>query len=454
MKHTSFILVMILLPVLITAQNFKLLRFDEDYSYLNDRTRDFYEAFKFAPLSSTGNSFVSMGGEIRQEYNIAQNEDWGRSAIKQNSFVLQRYNVHADLHLDESVRIFAQLRSGLEDGRKNGPRPIDEDRLNLQNLFIDVTPYRSLRHSMTIRFGRQELHYGSGRIIDVRDGPTLRFYFDGIKIIYNSPKLRSDIFVMAAPIVRKGIFDNNSSKRADLWGIYNTYSSSDQYHVEMYYVGIDRESSRFDDGVAPERRHTIGTRVWADRNSWIYNFEFAYQFGKFGKSKICAYAISSDIGYRFRKIKGFPTARLRADYISGDGSKDDHKMGTLNAIYPNGGYFGMNPQVGPANLLSVHPKLSWNVSKKALVIFEMLFSWRNSLNDGVYGPAGTLILSSSNSIKRYIGTAYITTFSLNVSRFINYNIGVQYFNTGQFLNDVIDNAKNGFFMGTSIGFKF
>ncbi|MFX6096622.1 alginate export family protein, partial [Acinetobacter baumannii] len=93
-------------------------------------------------------------------------------------------------------------------------------------------------------------------------------------------------------------------------------------------------------------------RFWRNGLGFVYNFETVYQFGTFGSNNIGSFAISSEIGYVFEHIKGLPTVKLKSDYISGDKSPNDGKLGTMNALYPNGGYFGMNPQAGPANLLS------------------------------------------------------------------------------------------------------
>nr|WP_181151239.1 alginate export family protein [Sphingobacterium gobiense] len=71
-------------------------------------------------------------------------------------------------------------------------------------------------------------------------------------------------------------------------------------------------------------------------------------------------AISSEIGYVFKHTTGLPAVKLRSDYISGNKSSNDGQLGTFNAMYPKGGYFGMNPQAGPANLIPVHPNLIWN----------------------------------------------------------------------------------------------
>lgn len=449
------ILVMLLIaqsPVI--AQNFMLMRYDEDYSDLKDSVKTFYNKIKYIQFSQDKQTYLSLGGEARGELNYVLNEDWGEMNIGRDIFFLQRYHLHADLHISDRLRIFGQIRSGLEDGRKNGPRGIDEDKLNLQNLFLDFVPYKQINKSLTLRLGRQELRYGSGRLIDVREGPNLRLYFDGVKVIYKSSNLKTDAFVMADAVVNTGIFDNGSTQKPNLWGIYNTYIFSKSRNLDFYYLGINRKNVRFDAGITNELRHTVGIRFSRNNIGFIYNLETGYQFGTFGSDNIRALAISSEIGYVFEYIKGMPSIKLKSDYISGDKSSDDRKLGTFNAMYPNGGYFGMNPQAGPANLMSIHPNLTWYPAKNVILTLDVVFNWQNSLNDGVYGPSGSLRLSSSNSKERYIGTAYMTTFSWNINNFLSYNIGVQYFKTGSFINDVIPQHKDGFFMGSTLGIKF
>lgn len=437
-----------------SAQNFKLLRFDEDYIALKDSAKTFYNRVKYLPLSEDGRTYVSFGGELRAELDWAEHEDWGARNVGRNIFLLQRYQLHADLHLSDRVRIFGQLRSGLENGRKNGPRPTDEDQLNVQNLFIDLIPYKRMFDQLTIRLGRQELQYGSGRLLDVREGPNLRLYFDGAKVAYSSPKWNVAAFVMAAARIKGGAFDNPISRKSNLWGIYSTYAAAKMLNVDLYFLSIHRPDASFDEGAAPESRSTLGTRLWANGRDLLYNFEIGYQLGKFGTGDIRAWGGSMDIGYRFNDLNGVPTIKLRSDFISGDDIKGDGKLGSFNALYPNGGYFGMNPQAGPSNLLAVHPNLSWSPWGKLLLSLETVFAWRQSLQDGIYRPDGSLILGSSNSDGRYIGTAYIATMSWQISRFLSYNAGVQYFRTGDFINEVIPQHKDGFFISSLLAFKF
>jgi hypothetical protein len=52
--------------------------------------------------------------------------------------------------------------------------------------------------------------------------------------------------------------------------------------------------------------------------------------------------------------------------ISGDGRLNDGKLGTFNALYPKAGYFGFDPQVGPANLIDIHPFFIQQINKNSL----------------------------------------------------------------------------------------
>ncbi len=436
------------------SAQFRLMRFDEDYSALKDTTRNAYQRLKFIPLSSSGEAYVSFGGSARAEYAYFENEDWGRLGIGNNDFLLQRYDLHSDWHLNKDIRLFAQLRSALQDGRSNGSRPIDEDRLNIQNLFIDFTFLKDSLNSATLRLGRQEIDYGSGRLISVREGPNARLYFTGGKIMLKHRNVSSDFFVMMADATHPGIFDNRPTKQLNLWGNYATIALQQSGNVDLYYIGIHRASAVYEQGTANENRHTVGGRFWRYGGGFIYNLEAAYQFGRFGADNITAWTASADIGYVFENTIFKPSINLRHDYISGDKNPLDGKLQTFNPIYPKGGYFGFSPQVGPVNLIDLHPYTTFELSPALKMQFDMVFNWRYALGDGVYRPSGSFNLAGNVSQKRYIGTAYLGSLAYVFSPFLSANIGAQYFKVGQFIDDIIPNAKEGLFLNARTSFKF
>jgi len=437
-----------------SAQSFKLLRYDENYEFLKDSNRNFYERLKFIPLNQEKDIYMSIGGEARYEYVDFNNEDWGRLNIGHNNFLLQRYDLHADVHLGKRVRIFAQLRSALEDGRTNGARGIDEDQLNVQNLFVDVNVWQQKDKKIIVRAGRQELDYGSGRLISVREGPNARLYFTGGKIMYSSERVSIDAFAMMADTVHTGVFDNKMSKQLNLWGAYSKIIFPKAGNLDLYYLGFRRDQSVFEEGIAPERRHTIGSRLWKYGGGFIYNLEAAYQFGTFGSGNINAWTGSVDLGYMFENVKFKPTINLRNDYISGDKNQGNGNLQTFNPLYPKGGYFGFSPQVGPVNLIDIHPYATMDLLPQLKMQVDVVLNWRFSTEDGVYRPSGILNLRGSDSDERYIGTAYLANFTYSVNKYISVVSGIQYFKTGAFINDIIPNSKDGVFFNARLGFKF
>src|SRR6185503_474155 len=126
------------------------------------------------PDNGRAGSSLSAGGEVRQEFEWFDNEEWGAEVPDHNGYSLQRYMAHLDARLSRCVRLYADAKSGIEVGRAGGPRSSDEDRLDLHQGFVDLS-----FGPVTVRAGRQELAFGSQRLISVRDGPNVRQTFDG-----------------------------------------------------------------------------------------------------------------------------------------------------------------------------------------------------------------------------------------------------------------------------------
>ena len=151
---------------------YKLLRYDEDYSYLKDpdRRTDFWDPIKYIPIGDREDWYVSFGAQSRQWFQFYNNFNFGTTPGP-NAFLTQRYLFHGDFHFGPNIRFFGQLESGLENGRIGGPLPdIDENVFDAHQAFLDLVQYFGENDTLTWRVGRQEMLYGSGRLIDVREG--------------------------------------------------------------------------------------------------------------------------------------------------------------------------------------------------------------------------------------------------------------------------------------------
>jgi hypothetical protein len=123
------------------VHHYPLPTYEEDWRplYQVDRT-DIWDPVKFVPLSADGTTSLSFGGEARLTYERFAHQNFGLTPPDPDGYLLQRYLLHTDLHVGSRVRVWSEFNSGIENGRIGGPRPeIDEDRLDLHQVFVDVT---------------------------------------------------------------------------------------------------------------------------------------------------------------------------------------------------------------------------------------------------------------------------------------------------------------------------
>ena len=158
------------------------MRYEEDWRALADRrcAIDGIDRLKFVPLGRRAS--LSFGGEARMRYERFENAGFGRGVQDRDGYLLQRYLLHADVRTGERFRLFGQLESAWIDGRSGGPRPTDENKLDVNQLFGEWTMRRSADR-VTVRVERQEVELGSAQFTSARDGLNDRLSFDGVRVL-------------------------------------------------------------------------------------------------------------------------------------------------------------------------------------------------------------------------------------------------------------------------------
>lgn len=416
---------------------FEVLRFEEDWSFLSERRGSFsnYEKLKYISLGKREDWYLSVGGEMRQRYEFTENPSWGAETTDKKGYYQQRYLLHADFHFGKRVRAFAQIGSQFETGRADGPRPTDEDRLDLNQLFADVKFDFGKKNSLTLRAGRQEMTFGGGFLVAVREPLNVRRGFDGARAILNTNKWRVDAFLTKPVATKRGVFNDAPDPAQTFWGVYAARPSKllPGGSVDLYYFGLDRKNARFEQGARRETRHTVGTRIWGKSLGWDYNQEFIYQWGAFGGGSINAGGIVSETGYTFDKLRFRPRIALRAEITSGDRDPHDKNLQTFDALFTRSSVYWEPVLNGPANRTLLQPALNFQMSKTVKLTFAPSFFRRTSRGDGIYGAAGNFIRAGAASRARRIGN--LTTFQAEwqINRHFSW-VGVySYYAAGRFL---------------------
>lgn len=438
---------------------YKLLREDEDWSFLKDKNlrQDFWDPIKYFPLRDGRKDwYLTVAGEAREVWEQIGNDNWGQSPYW-NGYLNERYDLATDLHYGPHLRTFLELKSGINSWRAGGPRPIDEKRLDFQAGFLEVSDATSWG-SIQLRAGRQELEYGSGRLVDVREGPNVRLSFDGFlaRVLVHSWQV--DGIAFRPDQDNPGFFDNAPDHTAGFWGVYATHPLPAKTLLDLYYLGQDRKDGAFERGAAHEIRQSIGGRLSRpeenERPGWDFDDEALWQFGSFGTAGIRAWTVATETGYRIPTIPLKPRFSAKADISSGD-HPSTSTLGTFNPLYPKGNYFGVLATTGPGpiNFIDLHPHVEvWtphNVSLSA----DWIFQWRQSLDDGVYAVPGFLIRAADGSRARFVGNRPGTEVHWQTNRHLWFQGDYGIFYAGKFLKET-QPGRNLNYWAVWAGYKF
>lgn len=244
-----------------------------DYSYLNDPCYDGPSFFGDC-LKGMWCGKLDIGGEARMRYhneNNFRNNGGAGLTGSDDSFLLTRYRMFADLRINEIFRVYAEYLYADSGNEFYNSRTIEENRGEIQNLFLDT----KLTDSLMLRLGRQELLFADQRLISPLDWANTRRSFQGVRGTYKGHDWTVDGFYVN-PLNRTV---ENQSKIDDanedvgFFGVYATKAGTSVGTVDAYYLGLDNDIADFD-------YHTIGGRVSGESDGGtLYNVEGGVQFG-------------------------------------------------------------------------------------------------------------------------------------------------------------------------------
>ena len=154
--------------------------FDADFRYVEslpicDRT--FSEKLKRWRLSDCVT--FSTGGQFWSRY---MNEQNSRLTPNNNEYNLSRVRAYGDLLVGDNLRFFGEFIWADAFGEDLAPLPIDVNLGDALNLFVEANLFDYRGKPVYARVGRQELLFGSQRLVSTLDWANTRRTFDGVRI--------------------------------------------------------------------------------------------------------------------------------------------------------------------------------------------------------------------------------------------------------------------------------
>lgn len=244
----------------------------------------------------------TFGGDVRLRHEHFQGIPFrgsprGATRGNDNHFSQLRTRFWGHLQLTEDVAVRGRLANEFRhyySGDEDGWDALDE--IVVDQLYVDLN--NIFNGLLDLRLGRQELFYGTGKIID--DGTpkdkTRTSYFDAVRLRFNIIDNSSiDFFGIYNDTENRLVLNNQdrdlvgydfgyNDGRESGAGIYFTNLNNPDLGFETYYV-FKHESSwvdSMDEGMPKADINTFGFRLMPRFTPFSANLEAAYQFGERG----------------------------------------------------------------------------------------------------------------------------------------------------------------------------
>ncbi|MBC7783632.1 MAG: alginate export family protein [Burkholderiales bacterium] len=421
-------------------------RWNENYTYLKTApAKDLFDPIKHISLGD--DIYLSLGGQVRERYERWSNFNLGTGIQDANGFFLHRAFLHADLHVTDTFRLFAQIKSSLEDGRDGGPRAVDADEIDIEQLFFDIKVPLPLgpKDAATLRVGRQNLIYGAQRLISPLDWTNVRRTFEGVKLSTQISDHTLDAFWVRPVIVNKEQLNDGDGDQS-FAGIYDTialptvFDKAAATKLELYFLALNQQANAA--RPADADTYTIGARFSSAPKPWDIDAEVDYQFGSSGAGDIAAYSLALEGGYTFVNCEFTPRLYLGFDYASGDDDLTDPDKQTFNQLFPLGhAYFGYADVIGRQNIIDIHPGVQFTLlkdkdyAKLVKLRADYHLFMRASTDDALYGVTGAVQRADTGSDSSDVGSEIDVLLDWQYDRHLSFYAGYSHFFAGDFFEE-------------------
>jgi alginate export protein len=421
--------------------------FNVDFRYLDNPNNT--ESFLFDELKRIhlGDDWLfSTGGEFRDRYSSLDNAylyNKKPQAGDNEDFNLIRTRLYGDLSYLDVFRLYGEFISADSSPQTIPHLSSDVDKADILNLFMEVKVLPIGDDALYVRGGRQELLFGSQRLISPSDWSNELRTFQGVRVLYHTDKIEEDAWWVQPVIVNSGKLDSVDDRQCFV-GDYFKYRLNKDISLDAYYLYLDNDNQ-----TASGRKgvlggydvNTLGSRFVGqagDRSQYLFDFEGAVQFGDWSNQTTEADMYVAGVGYWFKDLPAIPTFWVYYDHASGTQDPTngtEHR--TFNQLFPSGhSYYNAEDLFGRQNINDFHLEagifpLDWLRFTAAYHVLSL-----DQAKDALYNSSGSVVRQDTTGKSGTdIGNALSGTVQFHLDNHQLVNITYAHLFSGTFIKE-------------------
>lgn len=407
------------------AASHKAVFYDNSFDYvLSPETDSVYLGDAFKRLSLGPHITYDVGGQFRLRYHGERNMRGLGLTGRDDDFLLYRTRLYTNVEITERFRFYFEGIDAVSNHEDFPPRPIEENRADVLNLFGDVQIWQGAAGTLSARLGRQELIYGAQRTVSPLDWANTRRTFEGYKLFWQGDQWKVDAFWVRPVTVNAKKFDSPDYDQ-EFWGLYATRKLSKQQTLDLYYLRLENEREDFE-------FDTLGTRWTGERGLWSYEAELDLQLGKYRGRDHQAGSWTLGLGRKFPEFPWSPALWVYYDWASGSRTQGNG----YHHLFPLGHkYLGYMDLFGRRNIESPNVQLTLAPCDRLKLAAWYYVFFLESTKDVPY----TVVMSPFNGgnppADSYLGQELDLTATWTLSPRADILFGYSHFFAGDYYKD-------------------
>ena len=416
---------------------------------------DWLASKPFKKISLGEEGWLDVGGSYRarhhRENNIRPGTVGGVSGLD-DTFWLHQTRLWVDGQWNPRIGFRVGMLDAASDGEVFPSRAREVNRLDLYQAHANIVMHEG-EGKLTARLGRQEIRYGSARLMMAPGWANRRRTHDGVRFIYESEDWEVNPFWVRPAIRNSSNFTSFDETNPDqqLYGIFSTYKGLEHDQIDLYWLAYDLRNvgtgARYD---------TLASRYVGERNDWLYEVEGGVQLGDNpDDTNHIAGFVTCGLGRKLPSLAWKPELWLYYDWASGD----DTVGNGFHHYVPRAHYYlGFMDLFGRRNIEDLNILLTAKPTDKlSLLAWCHFFSLANG-NDVPYNLnmrpyAG---LSSGSAGSQTLGTELDLMVNYDFSDQTQFRFGYSYFWAGKFYDTTpgVPSNDDASFLYSHISYRF
>jgi hypothetical protein len=400
--------------------------YDNNFAYLDNPDYDDChcgECFKQVPLGDCW--LLDLGGQYRIRSMHERNIRGLNLTGNDDDFVLHRTRLYLNARYGDRLRAYAEYLDAESNHEDFAPRPIEVNRSDMLNLFADLR-LLECPGELWFRIGRQELLYGSERLVSPLDWANTRRTFEGFKFFWEGQDWNLDFFA-TRPVVPDPIHFDSADEEQEFFGGWGTYKATAGHTFDVFAIQFNNGR-----GTSDFQFTTLGGRWLGSRDSWRWELEGGTQLGEntSGSTHQAGFA-TGGLGYQWTDYCWQPHLWCYYDWASG-GDQLGANQG-FHHLFPLGHkYLGYMDLFGRSNIQSPNAQFTIQPHPKLKLLAWYYYLFLDTRADTPYTVVMTPFSPASAPASRDLGHELDLVATISLTPRMDVLLGYSHFFAGDY----------------------